>query len=128
MTLSTPTILAIGFGGFLGAVSRAYVNSYVSKTFPHDLPLATLGVNLVGSFLIGILIALFMQYSVSDSTRGFLVTGFLGALTTYSTFAIESYFLLGTSISLAISNMALNLFGTIIAAGSGYKLFLYLLK
>lgn len=128
MTLSSSTIIAIGCGGFIGAISRAYVNSIVAKNFPHDLPLATLSVNIIGSFLVGILIALFMQYSVSDSTRGFFITGFLGALTTYSTFAIESYFLLGNSLGLAIINIALNLFGTIIAAGSGYKLFLYLLK
>ncbi|MEA1914661.1 MAG: CrcB family protein [Campylobacterota bacterium] len=128
MTFSAQTILAVGAGGFLGAVLRFYVNTQVAKNFPGDLPLATLGVNLLGSFLIGALIAIFIYYSVSDTTRAFLITGFLGALTTYSTFAIESYFLLNTSLLLALGNMALNLFGTIVAAGSGYKLFLYLLK
>ena len=47
---------------------------------------------------------------------------------TYSTFAIESYLLFGTSLYLAITNMVLNLFGTIIAAGTGYKLLNFFLK
>lgn len=128
MTLNFQTIVAVGLGGSLGAIARFYINTQVSKAFPHELPLATLSVNILGSFIIGMLIALFMQYSVNDATKAFLITGFLGALTTYSTFAIESYFLLNSSLIFALSNMALNLFGTILAAGSGYKLILYLLK
>jgi len=128
VTLNFQTIVAVGLGGSLGAIARFYINTQVSKAFPHELPLATLSVNILGSFIIGMLIALFMQYSVNDATKAFLITGFLGALTTYSTFAIESYFLLNSSLIFALSNMALNLFGTILAAGSGYKLILYLLK
>jgi len=128
VTLNPQTLLAVGTGGFLGAMARFYINTQVSKAFPHELPLATLSVNILGSFIIGILIAIFMHYTVSDTTKAFLITGFLGALTTYSTFAIESYFLLNSSLIYALINMALNLFGTILAAGSGYKLILYLLK
>lgn len=128
MTLNYQTIFAVGLGGFLGAVARFYINTIVSQKFPHHIPYATLSVNIIGSFLIGILIALFLYYTPSDTTRGFLITGFLGALTTYSTFAIESYFLLGTSILYAGINILLNVFGTIIAAGSGYKLLHYFLK
>lgn len=122
MSLSWQTLLAIGTGGFLGAVARAYSVSLVNKHIPLEFPVGILMVNIIGSFLIGILFALFTNYTVSDSLKGFLTTGFLGALTTYSTFAIESFFLLQTSLFLGLTNMFLNLFGTILAAAGGYKL------
>lgn len=128
MTLSWSTVFAIGAGGFLGAIARAYTVNLTNKYIPLELPLGVLIVNIVGSFLIGILFAYFTHITVSDTTKAFLTTGFLGALTTYSTFAIESYILLGTSVYLAITNMVLNLFGTIIAAGSGYRLLQFILK
>ena len=72
--------------------------------------------------MIGIFIAIFLYYNPTDTIKGFLITGFLGALTTYSTFAIESYLLFGSSFWYAITNIILNLFGTILAAAGGYKL------
>ena len=54
--MSWQTILAIGSGGFIGAVLRAYLNGLISHKLPHELPYGTLGVNLIGSFLMGILI------------------------------------------------------------------------
>ncbi len=124
MQFSWQLALAVGSGGFFGAISRFYVNTVVSKNFPHELPLATLGVNIIGSFIIGILIALFLHITPSETTRLFLLTGFLGAMTTYSTFAIESFFLLNSSVLYGILNIVLNVVGSIVAAGSGYKLLL----
>lgn len=122
--MSWQTLLAIGSGGFLGAILRAYLNGLISHKMPHDLPYGTLGVNLLGSFLIGSLFAYFIYSNViSVHMKSFLTTGFLGALTTYSTFAMETFFLLeGGSILLAAINMSLNLFGTVIMAGSGFYL------
>jgi CrcB protein len=122
------TFIAVGFGGFLGAMIRFYINIIISHKFPSEIPLATLTVNIIGSFLIGILIAIFLHYNPSETIKGFLITGLLGALTTYSTFAIESYFLLNSSFWYAILNICLNLFGTILAAGSGYKLIYLFIK
>ncbi len=122
MTLSWQTILAIGAGGFLGAIARAYSVHFSNKYIPLEFPMGVLLVNIIGSFIIGILFAYFTHFTVSDTLKAFLTTGFLGALTTYSAFAIESYLLFGTSAYLAITNMVLNLFGTILAAGSGYKI------
>jgi len=122
--MSWQTILAIGSGGFIGAVLRAYLNGLISHRVPHELPFGTLGVNLIGSFVMGCLIAYFMySSSLSVHIKSFLSTGILGALTTYSTFAVESFLLLeGGSIGLALINMSLNVFGTVIMAGSGYYL------
>ena len=124
------TILAIGSGGFLGAVLRAYLNGLISHKIPHELPYGTLGVNLIGSFLMGMLVAFFMYTTLfSVHTKSFLSTGILGALTTYSTFAIESFFLLEAGdYTHAFINMALNVFGTILLAGIGYVLILNLTK
>ena len=127
--MSWQAILAIGSGGFIGALSRAYLNGIISNKFPHDIPVGTLGVNLIGSFLMGILIAYFMYTTyLSVNVKSFLSTGILGALTTYSTFAIESFFLLERGqVLLAGTYISLNVFGTIFMAGGGYylaKLFL----
>jgi len=127
--MSWQTILAIGSGGFIGAVLRAYFNGVISHKLPHDLPFGTLGVNLVGSFIMGVLIAYFMYTTFfSLHVKSFLSTGILGALTTFSTFAIESFMLLeGGHILLALANISLNAFGTIFMAGGGFylsKLFL----
>lgn len=122
MTLAT--IVAIGTGGFIGAVMRSWLNGVISAHFPHAIPVGTLGVNLVGSFAMGLLIAWFMTVSVPVHLKSFLTTGILGALTTYSTFAIESFLLLqGGSYLFAAANIALNAIGTILAAAAGYRLF-----
>ncbi len=122
MTLSWQTLLAIGVGGFLGAIARAYSVHMTNKVVPLEFPFGVLLVNLVGSFLIGALFAIFTHYSVSQSLKAFLTTGFLGALTTYSAFAIDSFFLLQTSFFLGLTNIILNVVGTIIAAASAYKI------
>lgn len=128
VTFNLTTLLAVGAGGFVGAVARFYVGMQVVKYFPHQIPLATLSVNLVGSFFVGLLVALFLAFTPSDILKGFLITGVLGALTTYSTFAIESYILLNNNIWYGILNIVLNVVGTIAAAGFGYKLVSYFIR
>ncbi len=127
--MSWQTFLAIGSGGFLGAVTRAYLNGQINHHFPHSLPFGTLGVNLIGSFIIGVLFAYFSYTTLFGvHAKSFLTTGFLGALTTYSTFAMETVFLLsGGQIIMAATNMALNLFGSVLMAGLGYYLFRHFL-
>ena len=128
--MSWQTLLAIGSGGFIGSVLRAYLNGVVNRHLPHALPFGTLSVNLVGSFIIGLLFALFMHTSAfSPTMKSFLTTGILGGLTTYSTFALETFWLFNQgSLFLALSNALLNVVGTILAAGSGYKIVNFLLK
>jgi len=128
MTFNLTTALAVGFGGFFGAIARFYVGVEMVKHFPHEVPLATLTVNIIGSFIIGLLIAFFVIYTPNTLLKLFLVTGFLGALTTYSTFAIESFMLLNSNFWYGVLNVVLNVFGTILAAGSGYKIISYILR
>ena len=125
--MSPYTLLAIGMGGFFGAISRAYLNGLINANLPHALPFGTLGVNLLGSLIIGVLFAVFANTTqdslLSVEMKSFLTTGFLGALTTYSTFAMESFFLLqGGSYLLAATNMGLNVMGTVFMAGLGFTL------
>lgn len=126
--LNLQTLIAIGIGGFLGSIARAYSVHLTNKYIPLEFPLGVLLVNIIGSFIIGCLFAYFSHFEISTTTKAFLTTGFLGGLTTYSTFAIESYLLFNTSLYLALTNIILNLFGTIIAAGSGYKLIHFILR
>jgi len=124
------TMLAIGMGGFIGAILRAYISGLVNENVSHNIPFGTLAVNLLGSFILGSLFAYFTYTQIfSVQLKSFLSTGMMGALTTYSTFAMESFFLLnGGMYVAAFSNMFLNLFGTILMAGAGFKLFESLLK
>ena len=124
------TIIAVASGGAIGATLRLLINSTVNKHFTHMLPLGTMTVNLLGSLAIGMLFAYFhLNDHLSPHLKTFMVTGILGALTTYSTFAIESFFLFESGdYAHAFINMALNLFGTILLAGIGYVLILNLTK
>lgn len=128
MNFTWQNIVAVGIGGFTGAILRFYINVIISKNFPHDIPLATLSVNVVGSVIIGILVAIFLYFTPIEWLKLFLITGFLGALTTYSTFAIETFFLLQSSFWIGILNIALNVIGSIGAVAIGYKMMVYFLR
>jgi len=126
------TLLAVGSGGFIGASLRYLINNYISHHFPHTLPYGILFVNLFGSLIIGIMFGLFTFTSIfSHDTRvyTFISTGILGALTTYSTFALDSFMLLHSGhYGAAALNMSLNLFGTVLFAGIGFMGVSYILR
>jgi len=128
--MSLTTIIAVASGGAIGATLRLFINGFINKYFVHALPLGTLAVNLTGSLIIGMLFAYFhLNDHLSPHLKTFMITGILGALTTYSTFAIESFFLLeGGNYTHAFINIILNLVGTILLAGIGYVLILNLTK
>ncbi len=104
------TLLYIGFGGFFGAISRFLIAGGVQKLFGGFFPVGTLSVNVLGSFIIGIA-ALYFEQIVAPEYRAFFITGFLGALTTFSTFSYETTMLIEQSAYYkAFLNITLNVF------------------
>ncbi len=83
------SIAAISVGAALGALLRWYLAVRLNHTFPH-VPPGTLAANLLGGYLIGIAMAVFLALpNLSPQWRLLGVTGFLGGLTTFSTFSAE---------------------------------------
>ncbi len=81
----------IGAGGFIGAIARYVIGVWIGQRWGRTFPLGTFAINVSGSFLIGLLMALFTErYMVNPQWRLFLVVGFLGAYTTFSTFEYET--------------------------------------
>lgn len=84
------TIGIIALGGAIGAVAR-YGVSIISTHFTGNcFPWATLIVNVIGSFLMGILIVKLSEWMVSQDLKLFYTTGVLGAFTTFSTFSFDA--------------------------------------
>jgi fluoride exporter len=89
------TLLLIGTGGFLGSISRFLASRFVQNNFPSAFPFGTFLVNITGCFLIGLLYGLSERSSLFTSGwKMFLVVGFCGGFTTFSTFANENLALL----------------------------------
>ena len=79
-------IFLIGIGGFLGAIARFGTSTIFKAKIPSDFPWGTLFVNLLGAFLLGMLVG----KGVEDSIYSLAGTGFMGAFTTFSTFKLEN--------------------------------------
>ena len=83
-------LLAVAAGGVVGAVARHLVYLTTGHLLGHGFPYASLIVNVVGSFAMGLLVeAMALVWSVSTEMRLFLTTGVLGAFTTFSTFSLD---------------------------------------
>lgn len=87
--------LAVAFGGSLGAISRYITVLFAQGVWGLRFPYGTLIVNTSGSFLAGFFVTLLIgRFSVEEYWRLFFFTGFLGAYTTFSSFAAESLFMI----------------------------------
>ena len=117
------TIIAVGIGGFFGAISRYLIATWVQKLSSSFFPIGTLSVNVIGSFLIGFLY-LYFSHTINPTLKAMLITGFLGALTTFSTFSLETLLLLQEGLYLKAGlNILLNVTLTISSTFAAIILF-----
>jgi fluoride exporter len=107
-------IFAIGMGAAIGAWLRYALGMALNPTHPH-MPLGTLSSNLMGAYLIGVAVAYFSNHpGITHEMRLFIVTGFLGGLTTFSTFSSESVTLLmRAQYGWAIATICAHVFGSL---------------
>lgn len=85
------TLFVIAAGGAFGAMCRHFLNSGISLWLKAPFPWGTFTANVLGSFAMGVLIAVFAaHWNPSQEMRLFLTVGFLGAFTTFSTFSLDS--------------------------------------
>ena len=88
-------ILLVGFGGFIGSIARFLVSKLNLSWHLHSIPMGTLTVNIVGSLLVGFMLGIFMNSNLLHTNlRLFLVVGFCGGFTTFSSFTNENFILL----------------------------------
>ena len=112
--------LAVGMGAALGAWLRWALGMGLNPLFP-TVPLGTLAANLLGGYLVGVAVAFFGQHpGLSPEARLFAITGFLGGLTTFSTFSAEVVNLLArTQYLWALATASVHLFGSLAMTALG---------
>lgn len=114
-------LLAVGGGAACGAWMRWALGLWLNALWP-QLPLGTLAANLVGGYLVGLALAWFaVAEGVPPELRLLVVTGFLGGLTTFSTFSAEAVSLLARQqFGWAAAHIALHLGGSLLATALGF--------
>ena len=117
------TILAVGTGSFLGGAAR-YLVSLAMKGLIKGFPWATLAVNLVGCFLIGLLWGIFSKHGSEGSNWAlFLMVGLCGGFTTFSTFSKEALVMLqGGNVWGSAGYVAISVVAGIALVAAGFYL------
>jgi fluoride exporter len=114
-------IMAVALGGAIGSVSRYLVGIGAGELFGRNFPWGTLIINVTGSFLIGAFVGLFAtRWDLSQSMRIFLTVGICGGYTTFSTFSLDTWYLIErgqtwSSFAYMVASVALSV-GALIAA------------
>ena len=117
-------LLAIGIGGFVGAILRFSISTWVGKVTSTAFPFGTLSVNILGSFFIGFLFLYFQNINFSPIQKALVITGLLGALTTFSTFSLDTVLLIEKELYMkALSSLLLNVVFSIGATVLGMLVF-----
>ena len=112
--------IAVGVGAALGAWLRWWLGIALNVITP-NLPLGTLAANLIGGYLIGVAVEVFSQQgALPIEMRLFVITGFLGGLTTFSSFSAEAVgLLMGSRYAWAILLISSHLVGSIVMTVAG---------
>ena len=113
--------LLVGVGGLFGSVARYWVAGVVQRLDGSTFPVGTLSVNVLGSFILGLLMALSLDRGlINADTRLLLATGFCGGFTTMSTFSYETVALLRDgSAAAAAGNVGITLVACLAAVALG---------
>lgn len=113
--------LAVGAGAALGAWLRWRLGILLGGLHAH-VQIGTLAANLVGGYLVGLALAFFTTHpAIAPEWRLFAITGFLGGLTTFSSFSGESVMLLQRGhYGWALAHTALHLFGSLLCCAAGF--------
>ncbi|SFA65576.1 fluoride efflux transporter CrcB [Metapseudomonas otitidis] len=119
-----PLLLSVSLGGVAGTLLRFATANWVSAHWPRHFYLGTLAVNIVGCLLIGFLYGLFLQRpEVPIELRAGLIVGFLGGLTTFSSFSLDTLRLLESGqVPLALGYAAVSVLGGLLATWAGLTL------
>ena len=113
-------ILAIGAGSFIGGVFRYLLSLLIQAKTTTNFPVATLTVNIIGCFFIGIVFCFFDKGQISHEWKIFLATGILGGFTTFSAFSNETFVLFreghaGNALLYIFASVLLGLLATYLA-------------
>jgi fluoride exporter len=117
--MSIYAVIAVGMGAALGAWLRWGLGILLNPVFP-TLPFGTLSANIIGGYLVGVAVEHFSRNAaLSPEPRLFIITGFLGGLTTFSTFSAETVALIlreqyGWAFTIIFSHMAGSLVMTVL--------------
>ena len=116
-------LVSVAIGGSIGATFRYLISFYVHKIFGSSFAYGTLTVNILGSFIIGFLY-LYFEQTISPNLKAMLVTGMLGALTTFSTFSLETILSIQEGLyTKAFLNISLNVIFALSATVAGMFVF-----
>jgi CrcB protein len=114
----------VALGGLLGTLARFWLSGVVQRLNGNDFPVGTLAVNVLGSFVIGVVMALSLERGTPGATvRMFLTVGFCGGFTTMSSFSYETLALVRDGqAAYAFANIGASLGGSLMATWLGYSL------
>jgi len=114
-------LLIIGLGGFLGSVARYVTVKFVDEKLNPVFPYGTLTVNILGSFLLGIIYIIALRKAgITENGRLFLGVGFCGGFTTFSAFALENFNLMQEKlIGTSVLYISVSIVGGILALVAG---------
>ncbi|MBV8500574.1 MAG: fluoride efflux transporter CrcB [Paucibacter sp.] len=114
--------MAVALGAAVGGLTRWGVGLWLNQRWTSGFPLGTLLVNVIGGLLIGMALEWFGRQP-NELLKLLLVTGFLGGLTTFSSFSGESLAMLQRGhFGLALSHTAVHVLGSLAAAAAGFRL------
>ena len=123
--MSFTTVLVVMLGGAIGTFAR-YAISLLALPISRQLPLGTIAINIIGSFVIGFFGTLTLahgRFPASENTRLFVMIGICGGFTTFSSFSLQTLDLLrGGGVGRAAINIAASVVLCILAVGAGHAI------